>query len=174
MNEARVVQRLIKSLKQQLPGAVVYKHNDAVTAGMPDVSVTYKRRVLWLEVKYEKLKSDKRQITQCKRLGRQDACFYFVGYYGRKNELWAYLARPKDVSNDSEVLRVDALGLFEEVVSEVVRHLTGGEDVHSLREDQHQAQAHPASRSRGAVALRGSDLFAYRGVQAGGMGRNAG
>src|SRR5436190_24188333 len=51
MTEASVTQDLLRHLKDVLRGAVVFKICDRFTTGIPDICVTYKGRVTWLEVK---------------------------------------------------------------------------------------------------------------------------
>lgn len=52
MTEGQFNAKLVKELRQRLgPGAVVFKHADAYTAGIPDISVTLNDRTLWLECK---------------------------------------------------------------------------------------------------------------------------
>lgn len=51
MNEASLSRTLCQRLRRELPGAVVFKHNDLSTAGVPDISVTWGGITVWLEVK---------------------------------------------------------------------------------------------------------------------------
>lgn len=53
-NEAQAVAEAIRFLKKRLPGSVVLKHSDIRTAGIPDFSVSYKRKVTWVEAKHFK------------------------------------------------------------------------------------------------------------------------
>lgn len=100
MTESQVVRRLVTRLKALLPGAVIFKHADSVTAGIPDVSVTCNGRAMWLEVKYlrdhmtpSKVRKffDRRQLVQCLRLN--SACRYAVAYY-LDNELYLAVLPP--------------------------------------------------------------------------------
>ncbi len=52
MNEKTLVTGLTQTLRKELFGAVVFNHADLVTAGIPDVSVTWNGWTTWLEVKY--------------------------------------------------------------------------------------------------------------------------
>lgn len=52
MNEASLVRNLVATLRVSFPGSIVFKHADRVTAGIPDISVTWKAKTVWLEVKY--------------------------------------------------------------------------------------------------------------------------
>lgn len=52
MTEATLTRELLKVLERKLPGAVVIKHADRFTAGIPDASLTWAGTTSWLEVKY--------------------------------------------------------------------------------------------------------------------------
>jgi len=54
MNEATCKAALCKLLRATLPGAVVYRHEDQFTAGIPDISVTWRGRTVWVEVKLDR------------------------------------------------------------------------------------------------------------------------
>ena len=51
MNESQFKAAVCKSIRKQLPGAVVFRHEDRLTAGIPDISVTWHGRTVWLEAK---------------------------------------------------------------------------------------------------------------------------
>lgn len=51
MTESQFTCKLLKLLRQAMPDAVVLKHNDAMTSGIPDFSVSLAGRTLWVEVK---------------------------------------------------------------------------------------------------------------------------
>lgn len=51
MTEKQFVSRVVFTIKAHWPDAVVFKHNDASTAGIPDVSVTLRGRTYWIECK---------------------------------------------------------------------------------------------------------------------------
>ncbi len=52
MTEADLKRRLVRALKSTMPGAVVFRHEDQFTAGIPDISVTWAGITTWWEVKY--------------------------------------------------------------------------------------------------------------------------
>lgn len=54
MNEATLKRKLVDALKEAMPGAVIFRHEDRFTAGIPDLSVTYADRTVWVEVKYSR------------------------------------------------------------------------------------------------------------------------
>jgi hypothetical protein len=51
MNEALLTGALVRTFRT-LPGAVVFKHADLSTAGIPDISVSWKGKISWWETKY--------------------------------------------------------------------------------------------------------------------------
>ena len=52
MNEATLKRALVKAMRTTMPGAVVFRHEDRFTAGIPDISVTWAGITTWWEVKY--------------------------------------------------------------------------------------------------------------------------
>ena len=90
MREGDLTRKLVAHLRKELPKAVVLRHVDAVTAGVPDVSVTLCGRTTWLEVKH--VNPHERhgavQALMCQRLGKAGHCYY-VYFYGdpRRNDL---------------------------------------------------------------------------------------
>jgi hypothetical protein len=89
MNESNIVQKTIKDLKRLLPGAVIHKHNDLSTAGIPDISINYRMRTTWVEVKYVRAAEtkskfvkhfDKLQLASNILLSRHAPTFYLVAY----------------------------------------------------------------------------------------------
>lgn len=70
MTESKFTSKLLKELRLRLPGAVIFKHNDIGTAGIPDISITNERRTIWLEIKdSENKKKDRLQTETLRRLG---------------------------------------------------------------------------------------------------------
>lgn len=77
--ESHISRTLVRRLRIALPNAVVFKHNDASTAGIPDISVTYKRRTLWLEVKRGHHFNDRTsQHVTMLRLGAVGMAYYVL------------------------------------------------------------------------------------------------
>lgn len=92
MTEASVARSLIKALKVEMPGSVVIKHADQFTSGIPDLSVTWSGRTVWLELKVTPVKSKGIQhLTAC-RLAAAGLCRYVV-YDERKHK--TFLVEPR-------------------------------------------------------------------------------
>jgi hypothetical protein len=53
MLESKFTGKLLKALRRhpRLAGAVIWKHNDWSTAGIPDFSITHNQQTTWFEVK---------------------------------------------------------------------------------------------------------------------------
>ena len=51
MKENILTQQLIIKLRRDLGTAVVIKHSDKITSGIPDMSVTHLGRTIWFEIK---------------------------------------------------------------------------------------------------------------------------
>ena len=75
MNEATLKRNLVKAIKSAMPGAVVFRHEDQFTAGIPDISVTWAGITTWWEVKYSPIgrssKPTKLQDYPLDQLSRQ-------------------------------------------------------------------------------------------------------
>lgn len=54
MNEATIKRGLVKTLRADLPGCVVFRHEDRFTGGVPDLSLTWSGHTVWIEVKYSR------------------------------------------------------------------------------------------------------------------------
>lgn len=87
--EARLKGLLVKAIRAQLPGAVVYRHEDTFTAGIPDVSVTWEGVTSWWEVKAEPLGRTSTptalQLRELERLSRHTVAGLLT-YRERKRE----------------------------------------------------------------------------------------
>lgn len=95
-NEASICAKIKEGFSKLLPGAVVYKHHDVSTIGMPDHSINWRQRSLWLEVKYLKRNEtwkdflkhfDKLQLAQAIILSRQQRTYYLVAYPSKEADL---------------------------------------------------------------------------------------
>lgn len=49
--EASQTRAFLKRLRERYPAAVVFKHNDLRTGGIPDASVTFSGATVWIEFK---------------------------------------------------------------------------------------------------------------------------
>jgi hypothetical protein len=88
MTEAGLKDRLARVLRDELKGAVVLRHEDKNTAGIPDLSVTWRLLDTWLEVKYANPNlyhaKDLQNLTAL-RLAMTGRCMYVI--YQEKREV---------------------------------------------------------------------------------------
>lgn len=52
MSEKKFIKKVIAHLRSAMPGAVVIRHEDKFTKGIPDASITAGGRTVWLEFKW--------------------------------------------------------------------------------------------------------------------------
>ena len=76
MNEASLLASLVNICKDRMPGCVVFKHFDVTTDGIPDLSITWGKRTVWVEAKYDKGKVRATQAITMWRLGQAGLAFY--------------------------------------------------------------------------------------------------
>lgn len=78
MTERELKAKLVRKIRQQLRGAVVFRHEDLWTAGIPDISITWRGKTIWLEVKVVrkdgKLKMRAVQKLTCQNLADNGNC----------------------------------------------------------------------------------------------------
>jgi hypothetical protein len=90
---------LTKRLRVAIPGAVVIRHEDSATAGIPDFSCTY-RRTTWWEVKLAKPEFRSTGIQELTML-RLDSTAYarYIIFEDNEGEKRSYIVRPKNIKN---------------------------------------------------------------------------
>jgi NTP pyrophosphatase (non-canonical NTP hydrolase) len=79
VNEATLVKELEKALKAEMRGCTVQKHNDASTAGIPDLSVTWRGRTAWVEVKYDRPRA-RAEVSELQKLALRRLGGYLAWY----------------------------------------------------------------------------------------------
>ncbi len=107
VTEATVVRDIVKGLRSRLPGAVVFKHADISTAGIPDISISYRNHTTWVEVKLLRRNEtrsqtgqhfDHLQLATARLLDRQVETFYLIAFSGQPSGVCATLVRPVQVA----------------------------------------------------------------------------
>ncbi len=81
MTESEIQKEFTKSLRANIPGAVVIKHSDGITSGIPDNSVTWHYRTSWIELKVERNGKRIEKLIQklmMIHLARQGFAFYVI------------------------------------------------------------------------------------------------
>jgi hypothetical protein len=99
-SEATLKSALMKEMRKQLHGAVLFRHEDQYTSGIPDISTTFNGRTVWWEVKYAKPSIRGRCIQHftCNELARNGMCFYIV-YREKKNERQTLIVHPRFIDS---------------------------------------------------------------------------
>lgn len=52
LTEAKLKAKLMEEIETGIPGSVAFRHENKGTIGIPDISVTFDRMTVWMEVKY--------------------------------------------------------------------------------------------------------------------------
>ena len=99
MRESQWTQKLKKALEAALPGSVVLKHNDAITGGIPDLSITSFEagpyaRTTWIEVKLIGAPSVMFKPLQCEMLKRLGGWYCVWGPNVRRG--WLFRADERE------------------------------------------------------------------------------
>jgi len=82
MKESDLSRALVKVLRAGMPDGVVFKHADTITAGIPDISVTWHGVTSWLEIKHAHPSIIDRgiQALTLKQLGAAGRAHYVIYY----------------------------------------------------------------------------------------------
>lgn len=102
MTEAELKDRLVEYLRNTIPRAIVFRHEDKNTAGIPDITITLRGRTLWLEVKFANpdIRGRGLQKLTCLRLSREGYCWFLI--YEQKNGVKrTYFILPEDVVSET-------------------------------------------------------------------------
>lgn len=80
MKESEICSRLVKHLRTVFRQAVVFKHADQFTAGVPDISFTFHGRTTWLELKHAKpsVQDTGLQAANMLRLANAGQAYYVI------------------------------------------------------------------------------------------------
>lgn len=80
MHESRYSGGMVNHLREHLGGAVVLKHSDQLTGGIPDSSVSWCGQTFWLEVKREGNEARGLQSVTLRRLSAATGRAFYVVY----------------------------------------------------------------------------------------------
>ena len=107
MNEAELKGKLVKRLRKDLAGSVVFRHEDQFTAGIPDISVTWNGLTCWIEVKHvtpkKPFKATGLQIQTAKKLAKQGNCYIVVYHESKTGLLSTFIINPEKIVGNLEV-----------------------------------------------------------------------
>ncbi|KKM23577.1 hypothetical protein LCGC14_1613800 [marine sediment metagenome] len=81
MIEGDLTTDLVKACKKSMTGAVIIKHADRSSYGIPDLSITWQKATTWWEVKFfnnKPFNSPEQQEIMCQKLSTQGHCHYVI------------------------------------------------------------------------------------------------
>lgn len=112
MNESILKSRLVAKIRIEMVGAVCLRHEDRITSGIPDLSITWKGRTSWWEIKWANptLRSRGVQDITMLRLSAEGYARYIV-YEEVGESRQTVIAHPKIVHdhNNPERWRSDGV-----------------------------------------------------------------
>jgi hypothetical protein len=82
VTEASLKRGLVAAIKDAMPGAVVFRHEDKFTGGIPDLSVTWNGRTVWIEVKRAGEPVTALQRVTLARIRAQRVPAFLLRYWG--------------------------------------------------------------------------------------------
>jgi len=98
-NETQVKGKLVKFLKDNLKDAIIFRHEDQYTAGIPDISLTDNGFTLWIEVKHvtpkKPFKSSGLQKHTAKQLEKQGKCIFIIFEESKEGHQFTFIVQPK-------------------------------------------------------------------------------
>lgn len=122
MTEAILKSQLMKVLRPALPGFVCIRHEDRITSGIPDISITGNKRTTWVEVKFADPKFASKGIQELTalRLALAGHCVYVV-YYADKFEQVTYIIKPCDIGKERQTWFHKAPGFNHQFVIDYIK-----------------------------------------------------
>ena len=96
--EASLKQALTKKMREVMPGAVIFRHEDKHIFGVPDISCTWGGMTSWWEVKYATpyIHVTEVQLLNCRKLDNRGSKCGFIVFQG-KGELACHVVDPIDM-----------------------------------------------------------------------------
>jgi len=122
MNEAILKAALVQETRAALKQAVVFRHEDKFTHGIPDMSVTYNGHISWWEAKYADPKFASRGIQELTmlRLNRAAHARYVV-YWEQKHDKRTYIVEPAHIGQSVDLWPNFVEGFNHTFVVEYIR-----------------------------------------------------
>lgn len=97
---------LVAEMRLQMPGGVLFRLEDKLSAGIPDIVNTWRMRTSWVEVKYADPDFDRNGIQELKMLELSGAGIAVYVIYERIGDVWrTILAHPRHVNRGSHLWR---------------------------------------------------------------------
>lgn len=96
MTEAKLKRAFVTQARRRFPAAVIFRHEDIRTAGVPDLSFTWRGLTTWIEFKVgPRPKFAGVQAYTCARLAREGRCWIVVW-----DDRGTYVYRPRILNCD--------------------------------------------------------------------------
>lgn len=119
MTEASLTSGFLHEAREHLPGAVIFKHNDRIMVGVPDLSITLNGITSWWEAKYAdpKFKSTGVQELTMLRLAAAGVARYVIWEEKRgiKRTLIVHPRHFHDLTHETFCVGFDKKWLIEQV-----------------------------------------------------------
>lgn len=97
-SEKSLLANLLNSLRKEIPRAVIFKHADSWTVGMPDVSISFNYKTTWIEAKLgPKFSSTGIQDLTMLRLEKEAHCAKYVVFL-QEDKKQTYIVSPKNLT----------------------------------------------------------------------------
>lgn len=98
MTEADLKDQLVAHLRAEFRGAVILRHEDKGTAGIPDLSFTWLGKTTWIEAKFANpyVRGKGLQDLICMRLAAAGNCWYVV-WEVKQGVKRTLIVHPKDI-----------------------------------------------------------------------------
>ena len=123
MTEATLKSALVKDLRYFLPGYVILRHEDRITHGIPDITVTGSGKTTWIEAKFANPKFQSRGIQELtlSRLALAGSAFYIVWSLDKFGDRLTYIVSPKDIGKPMDEWENVSSGIDHKFVIDHIR-----------------------------------------------------
>jgi len=124
MNELSLVKDLVKLIRFHLPGFVVFRIEDKVTSGIPDIIITGNKKTSFIECKFANpdFKSKGIQELNMNRLALAGFAFYVVYHIGH-TERWTYIVNPRDIGKSFDNWPLMSNGFSHKFVIDYIKEI---------------------------------------------------
>lgn len=119
MTETQFTSKLVRALKDHLgPDFVIFKHADGYTAGIPDISISFGQRTLWIEAK---LKNNPKifEPLQIAMLRKMDGHYVIWDTKTRLGCRFSYVIAP----DSGQVIPVELRHNFDALVQNILNEV---------------------------------------------------
>jgi len=114
MTEAVLKGILVKLLRTEIPSAVVFRHEDRLSHGHPDISFTCNRKTTWIEVKFANpdfVSKGIQELTML-RLDLVGSAIYVVYSQTKEGLKYTYIVYPREIGEPTGQWRIPPFGGF--------------------------------------------------------------